>query len=176
MPPMPANPIQPRPRQTTPETLIADTLDQIRNAFYPASFTDPKTRLRWFQDRPFLLKNFVLYPAAWLNERALTMPLDRIRAILATVISQVKTHGANRPGTYYPAYLLRALQDHLAFNADELAAESKSIQYQVASVLTSLPRTQPDPVPILLAARNALRSASKKRPCKSHAPSQQTLF
>src|SRR5579872_3818331 len=92
---------RPAAKQPTPQELLDGLLDFVQRKFYsdhPLAFT---------KDRPRLLKWVVLWPAAWLNKRGVTLPADRYREIFMAVFMDGLRFGDTGNITYFPAYLAK---------------------------------------------------------------------
>lgn len=74
----------------SPAEFSEEMLRVVRREFYPEKFTK-----EFFEDRRFLL-SAITNPAKYLNDRGARVPASKYRAILATVISTIKRHGASR--------------------------------------------------------------------------------
>ena len=139
---------------------VHQTLETIRRRFYgthpPADF---------HRDRRMLLYALT-WPAGWLERRALTCSPARYRSLLADRLEAIAAHGdPARYGGYFPAYLLKCLQDWLQHHGDELDAEFKHVRNALDHVLASVrfaERVQRDARQIeLLAATHRLLHAQR---------------
>ena len=163
-----------RPRQIVPQELIEDLLGAVRGQFY--GDLPPK---RWFQDRNFLLRRFVLWPAAWLSKRAVTLSPERYREIVLGVLDTIKHHGSTEAVQYWPGYLAHCIQQHFACHGDEIYAEAKSLRTvldHAVSLASNAPRLV-DPIATLVQVRQALISSQKsRRRASAAAPKQLSLL
>lgn len=162
-----------RPKQDTPQEIIQDILGVIRRQFYADA--PPK---KWFQDRAFILRNVVLYPAGWLNAKAVTLPPARYKQIILEVLQDIKRHGATDSIAYWPGYLRHCLQQHFRHNGEQIYNEAKSARTIAEHALAIGRRSigqAPDPIEALAQARDLI--TIKRRPKKTTvADPQQTLF
>lgn len=170
---MPPRPNVPRPKQDTPQDVVNDILGVIRRQFY-ADASDKQ----FFQDRNFLLRNVVLYPAAWLNAKAVTLPTGRYKQIILEVLQEIKRHGQTGAVQYWPGYLRHCLQQHFRHNGEAIYNEAKNARTLAEQALAIGRRavgTGPDPIESLAQARDLIqiRRRTKKKPV---ADPQQTLF
>lgn len=112
--------------------MVNDLLHIIKCQFYADA--PPK---QWFQDRSFLMRNVVLWPAKWLNERAWRLPPERYKALLIGVFNDIKRHGATGAVKYWPGYLMQCVQSHCKIHTEEIEAEAKSTRTAAERVLMS---------------------------------------
>jgi hypothetical protein len=82
-----------RERQAVPVDIVSDLLQSIRGGFYPDSFGPGAEYVRWQKDIKFLQYKVILWPAAWLNSRGVTLKPDRFKEIILEVIQEIKIHG-----------------------------------------------------------------------------------
>lgn len=160
-----------KPRQSTPQELLDTLLDFLQRKFYP------EHPLNFAKDRPRLLKWVVLWPAAWLNKRGVTLPADRYREIFMTVFMDGLRFGNTGNITYLPAWLAKTIQSHFVHHGDEIYDEAKSMRNLVDHAITVAGRSvQPtsDPVRDLATAASLLKP--RKRPSKPSRKSQLDLL
>lgn len=163
----------PRPQQEIGAEIVNELLASIRNQFYA---DDPQKR--WFQDRQFILRRVVLWPATWLNKRGVTLPPERYRAILMDVFQEIKRHGSTGAVKYWPGYLLHCVQEHFKHHGDDYYEEGKSMRSAVEHSMLAFRRAKdskvsPDPVKEMAAAAAIVR-VPKRRP--KQPPNQLNLF
>lgn len=174
---MPPRSEPPRPKQDTPQEVVNDILGVIRRQFY-ADASDKQ----FYQDRNFLLRNVVLYPAAWLNAKAVTLPTSRYKQIILDVLQEIKRHGQTGTVKYWPGYLRHCLQQHFRHNGEAIYNEAKNARTLAEQALAIGRRavgSGPDPVEQLAQAREIIqikRRTAKKAPSNPLADPQQTLF
>lgn len=148
------------PKQSTPQELLDQLLDFLERKFYqgyPVSFS---------KDRPRLLKMVVLWPAAWLNKRGVTLPAARYREIFMAVFMDGLRFGTGETITYLPGYLAKIIQSHFDHHGDDIYAEAKSVRTLVENALLVAGKASPaapDPVRELATAARLLK-AKKKAP------------
>lgn len=150
---------QSKPRQITSDDLVDSLLSLIRTKFYqghPVSFA---------KDRPRLLKWVVLYPATWLNKRAVTLPSDRYKDILTEILMAAARFCEPTKVTYLPAYLRQVVTSHFQVHGDEYYEQAKSIRNLVDNAVLMAGQARqtaaPDPVAELAAAARLLRPVKK---------------
>ena len=115
------------------EGAVPELLEVIRQRFYatlpPAHF---------HRDYRMLLYALT-WPAGWLDSRGLTCSPARYQALIAERLAAIGAHGdPARYGAYFPAYLLKCLQDWFQHRGDELYAELKHIRNALDRILGSV--------------------------------------
>ena len=111
---------------------VRQLLEEVRWRFYvghPAR--------DFHRDRRRLLYALT-WPAGWLERRGLTCSAERYRVLIVERFAAIKAHGdPARYGTYFPAYLLKCLQDWFDRYGDDLYGELKHIRNALDQVLAS---------------------------------------
>jgi len=152
--------VEPRARQAAPSAVCESILSFIRVHFYQGE------ERRFFQDRHFLMRQVVLWPAAWLNKRGVTLQPERYQEVVVFVLREAMTHGAERV-KFWPGYLATCMQRHFAAHGEKYYEEGKSMRSALERFAVMLDRTgtvrQPDPVEILAETRRALMAGKPKR-------------
>lgn len=158
-----------RPRQVTSSELRDSLLDFLRAKFYP----EQAHWVTFQKDTPRLLAWVVLWPAKWLDERGVTLPVERYRELVVNALLEGLRHGDTGGIKYLPAWLGRVVQSHFAHNEEAIYAEAKAVRAKVegawglieAAARVSRP---PDPVREMAAAAALLkarrRDSSKAQP------------
>ena len=162
-----------RIQQPTPVEVKDACLDILRRKFYPG---DDRC---FFQDRERLLKWVVLWPAAWLNAKAVTIHGDAYREIFAKIFMQAAAHVESKVH-YRPAYLRQVIQSHFRLHGEDYYDEAKQTRNLVESAIALVGKCAPkqaDPVREMASAREILmirkpKASGKKWPVKA----QLTLF
>lgn len=138
----------------------------------------------WYRDRRMLLKALT-WPAAWFSSRGYNrLHLRTYSAILFEIIDDIRTHGTQaRETQYFPRYFLKCVQDYFRHNEDDICARHRAARDSITTALNhikSLATKTEDPTITILAEAHKLiqpqKTTRKKSPCKSVAPTQQTLF
>jgi hypothetical protein len=89
------------------------------------------------RDRRMLLYAMT-WPSTWLKSRGLTCSSSRYNLLIAERLESIAAHGdPGRYGAYFPAYLLKCLQDWFQHHGEELYDELKHIRNALDQVLTS---------------------------------------
>lgn len=152
---------------TSIDEAVHQTLESIQRRFYgaPPPAAHAEGRVNFHRDRRMLLYALT-WPAVWLERRALTCSPARYHSLLADRLEAVATHGdPARYHGYFPAYLLKCLQDWFHHHGDELDAELKHVRNALDQVLASVrfaERVQRDARNIdLLAATHRLLHARR---------------
>jgi hypothetical protein len=143
------------------ESAVPELLEGIRRRFYakapPAHF---------HRDRRMLLYALT-WPAGWLDSRGLTCSPARYQALIAERLDVICAHGdPARYGAYFPAYLLKCLQDWFQHRSDELYAELKHIRNALDRILGSVGAASE----IQLHARHVELLAATHRLLHAHRP------
>lgn len=102
-------------------------------------------RLRFYLHRPAdyqrdrrRLLHAVTWPATWLDERGLTCAPPRYHTLIEERLQAIAAHGnPTAYGAYFPAYLLKCLQDFFDRYGDELYTELKHIRNALDQLLAS---------------------------------------
>jgi hypothetical protein len=152
----------PRPKQETPGDIVNDLMQAVRSGFYQ---DDPG---KWFADQHFIKRNVILWPAAWLNKKAVTLPPERYKSILMEIFQGIKQHGDTGAVRYWPGYLMRCVQDHFKVHGEEYYEEGKSIRAKAEILLTAFSRAHVAPrgvdqVETMAAAHSILTSHKSKK-------------
>jgi hypothetical protein len=114
------------------EAAVRQLLEQVRCRFYAGH-----PERDFHRDRKMLLYALT-WPAIWLERRGLTCPAPRYRGLLADRLAVILAHGdPARYGAYFPAYLLKCLQNWFDRYGDELYGELKHIRNALDRVLAS---------------------------------------
>jgi hypothetical protein len=87
------------------------------------------------------------WPAVWLEHRGLFCSPHRYRALVVERLDAIRAHGVKcasldgdpaRYGAYFPAYLLKCLQDFFDRHGDQLYGELRHLRNALDAVLGSL--------------------------------------
>jgi hypothetical protein len=146
---------------------IAETVRQLLGAVQRRFYAVQSPR-DFHRDRRMLLYALT-WPAVWLERRGLTCSARRYHALLADRLAEIALHGdAARYGAYFPAYLLKCLQDWFQHHGDELYDELKHIRNALHQVLASARfavTVQRDAkhVELLASAHRLIRAQREKR-------------
>jgi len=161
-----------RPKQSIPAEIRNDLLGAIRSAFYGDA-----TEKQWHQDKNFLLKNVVFWPASWLNQRGVSLPPARYKAIVLDVIQGIKHHGKTDSIKYWPGYLMHCVKKRFAIHGDEYYDEAKSLRSSLSLAMkVTNGLVVADPVRVMAEAQRELERASRKTRQKAKPEAQMTLL
>jgi hypothetical protein len=149
-------------------------LDEVRLRFYAA-----RSEREFHRDRRMLLYALT-WPGTWLERRGLTCAPARYKAIVIQRLADIAAHGdVNRYSAYFPAYLLKCIQDWFEHHGEDLYDELKHIRNALDQVLASArfaETVQHDAQHVeLLATTNKLIRAKRERRPKPDRR-QMTLF
>jgi hypothetical protein len=169
---------QPRPpvKQPLPGDLTASLLDLIRRKYYDGDF------VQFAKDKRQLLLWVVWWPAKWLETRGVTLPADRYRQILSTVLLDALAHASDAPIKYRPAWLGKVIQSHFDAKGEDYYEEGKAMRNRMDHVLAMVvaagqtPKAvAPDPIRALTEAARLLQG-TRKRPARPLPDKQRELF
>jgi hypothetical protein len=156
------------------ERTAHELLEQVRVHFYAGS-----QPARFHHDRRMLLYA-VTWPAVWMERRGLFCSQRRYRTLIEERLDAIRAHGEPaRYGAYFPAYLLKCLQDFFERHGDDLYIELKHIRNALESLRGSLvfaerASEQSRRIEALAAAHRILHAS---RHASSHPdPAQPSLF
>ena len=111
---------------------VRQLLEEVRCRFYAGH-----PARDFHRDRRMLLYALT-WPASWLERRGLTCPAARYRGLLTDRLVVIAAHGdPARYGAYFPAYLLKCLQDWFDHHGEQLYGELKHIRNALDQVLAS---------------------------------------
>ena len=168
----------PRPKQSLAVDLRDDLLRFIQQKFYPDSFCpaadacDPNEAKTFAQDRKRLIAWVILEPARFMNGKGFTVPADRYKQIVTSILLDALRHGNTSKIGYLPGWLKHVIQTHFNCHWEEYSDEAKAIaakaDYAIA-VLGKIPvrKESPDAVSELATAANLLK---RSKPAKKAGP------
>lgn len=149
-------------KQPTPKELTDACLEILRSKFYGRS---PEEMKAFAQDRMRLLKWVVLWPAAWLNDKAVTIHGDKYREIFVKVFIQAATHVESKV-KYRPAYLRQVIQSHFKIHGEAYYEEAKAVRSladQALLLVGKMPVVQTlDPVRQMADAARLIKPVKKQ--------------
>jgi hypothetical protein len=146
------------------DTAVRQLLEELRRRFYAGQ------PLRDFHRDRRMLLYALTWPGTWLERRGLTCPASRYRILIADRLAVIAAHGdPARYGAYFPAYLLKCLQDWFDRYGEDLYHELKHIRNALDRVLASArfaATVQRDAqhVELLAATHRLIRAEREKRP------------
>ncbi|MEI8288818.1 MAG: hypothetical protein WCH99_05050 [Verrucomicrobiota bacterium] len=152
-----------RLKQPTPKELTDSCLAFLQTKFY----TEPGDDKCFAQDRSKLLSWVVLWPAGWLNSRAVTIHGDAYREIFIKVFMNAAAHMESKV-KYRPAYLRQVIQSHWRIHGEDYYDQAKAVRNLVDHTLMIAGQSRlpaPDPVRQMAEAAKLLRPV--KRPVKT---------
>lgn len=136
-----------------------------------------RLRLRFYtgQDKFYfqeldMLKQAVFYPARYLDERSMRLPVEQYEKLLLSVLRTVIEHG-NLAAVRSPGrYLLHSVQQHMKHHGEEYLQQAKKFDNALDQVMRGIRNSKPmeadATVPILAAAHRllALQSGRNRNP------------
>ncbi len=166
---------RPKIKQPTSEELLTGLLELVQTKFYQGEAVE------FAKDKRRLLEWVILFPAKWLDERSVTVPADRYRAIFTKVMLDAVRFGDTRKIAYRPAWLAKVIQSHFDCHGDEIYEEAKSMRNLVdhaVMVAGKASQAAPDPVRELADTRRLLKAATSapKRAIKAPIKEQLSLL
>ena len=162
-----------RLKQPTPEDVLARIMELVRVKFYPGQ------NVAFAKDKRRLLAWAILWPAKWLNERAVTVTAERYAEVLCSIIIDAAAHGNLDEITYLPAWLAKVIQSHFAMHGDELYQEAKNIRNLVENAMALTGRKEApesDAVRDLARAHKLVSLKGSKTALKPQPKDQLTLL
>lgn len=111
---------------------VQEILNSVERRFY-------RTLPPWAFHRDRRMIVYALtWPSTWLRRRALTCSPARYNLLIAERLEAIAAHGDPcRYGAYFPAYLLKCLQDWFQHHGEDLYDELKHVRNALDQVLTS---------------------------------------
>lgn len=171
---------EPRKKQATPEELMAECMQDVREMFYGRTGNPDQDKARdkmWFREHHDVRRMAVLFLAEWLDEKAVTLPTERYRAFLRERWMEVKRFSEQESFKYLPGFLKTCLKRHLAVHGDELYEEAKAFRGSLGKVLVVVGNAQPiDPIKALATVQAALKKTAGARRNQVAEPGQKELF
>lgn len=163
---------QPARRQLTPDELLGRCLAFLQRKFYQGQDR------AYSKDRQRLLKWVVLWPAKWLDERAVSIPPDQYYDTFISVFQDALNFGDLENITYLPAWLAKVIQSHFDHHGDDIYQRAKSLRTLCDAAqksLTNLPRRAPDTVRELASASRLIRPRNHGKRKVVSAPKKEQL-
>lgn len=157
-----------------PDQVIESLLSCVRTMAYAEK---PKA---WYQEQKQLMM-ILTWPASWLNERAVGLPLDRYQDIMTEILNGIQSHGELGKMHHFPAYLSKCVRSWFIHNGEALYAERKSlrnaIDLRLIKGIGSAPKKSgPDPIEALAMAHKVLAQGGRTAKTLKHEDREQTLF
>ena len=163
------------PESTSPTTVMIETLMRhVRAQFYTLY-----PEKRWLQEQRHILM-ILTWPATWLNQRGIGLPLGRYEAVLREIIVGIQRHGDTATIKFFPAYFERTVKAWFIHNGEELYEERKSLRsaldLRFLKGLNPTPPKEPDPMEALLAAHRVLATTKRRAKVVKTDDLQESLF
>jgi|GEM_PF-956297 len=157
-----------------PDQCIADLMSTLRAVFYGAG-----GEKKFFQDQKALMI-VLTWPATWLNDRRIGLPVDRYDAILREIIKGVAEHADRAAIKHVPAYLERCVRLWFVHNGEELYEERKRVRNALdLRFLKGMPAQAPagpDPVESMAQVHRVLATQRRGPKTRKSDDSQPSLF
>lgn len=158
-----------------PDAMIERLLAEIVNKFYGG-----KEARHWMQDqKPLLLA--LTWPATWLNERGIGLPVADYEARLREIIKGIAEHGDLAAIKFFPSYFGDCVRKHFVNQGEKLYEERKHIRNAIdLAFLKGMPAQAtakgPDPMAVLASTHLVLLKARHARKTQKTDASQASLF
>lgn len=157
-----------------PDAVIERLLATINTTFYAS-----RDARAWLIDqKPLTLA--LTWPATWLNQRGVGLPLDRYEAILREILTEIRTHGDLAAIRHFPTYLLRCVKLRFQHNGEALYEEGKRLRNVLDLRFLKGMATQPAPavdaIEVLAQAHRMLATRRPAAKSRRHDDDQPTLF
>ena len=162
---------------TAPDEMLEGLLRHINAQFYTGT-----TAKRWHQDHRHLMRALT-WPATWLRQRRIEMPLERYESILREIILEIQRHGDTGKVRHFPSYLAECVRLWFVHNGDELWEESKRLRAKLdvrflkglpTAATTAVPGA--DPIEAMAAAHRVLAAGKPRAKAAKNDDSQPSLF
>lgn len=153
------------PKRTVLKQPLAPELVDSLLAFLEARFY-PGHHVAFTKDRKRLFAWCIVAPSSWLQRRGVTLPPDRFRSLIQSVLLDALAH-ARAPIKYLPGWLKNVLEKHFDHHGDEIYEEAKAIRTQIDRVMLTTghrPTPTPDPIAQIAATASILTIAKGKKP------------
>lgn len=117
-----------------PQPQDAEALQQLLNSVERRFYRTLPARA-FHRDRRMIVYA-ITWPSVWLCSRGLTCSAARYNLLIAQRLEAIAAHGDPcRYGAYFPAYLLKCLQDWFKHHGEELYDELKHVRNALDQVL-----------------------------------------
>jgi hypothetical protein len=119
-----------------PQPEDAEAVQQLLNSVLRRFYRTLPARA-FHRDRRMIVYALT-WPSTWLRDRGLTCSPARYNLLIAQRLEAIAAHGDPcRYGAYFPAYLLKCLQDWFQHHDEELYDELKHVRNAIDQVLAS---------------------------------------
>ena len=146
------------PKALPTEKLLA----QIKQHFYICQSSEKQ----FYADRRILLYALT-WPGKWLNQRGLQMDARQYEELLTQRLKANAQHGKpERYEHYFPAYLLKCLQDWFAHHGERLYEELKHVRnslYRIEALLEAGTSQQSKDIVTPMAQAHAILMSQRQR-------------
>jgi hypothetical protein len=157
-----------------PEAMIERLLGEVFTVFYAG-----QDGRRWLQDQRPLLQ-VLTWPAVWLNDRGIGLPVAEYEAKMREIILTIKRHGDTRKIKLVPAYLGDCVRKHFQHHGEALYEARKHVRNALdLAALKGRPAplaATADAVPALLKAHAVLAAAKTRAKIRKDDDSQTSFF
>jgi len=141
-----------------PDAMVDRLLGLVWETFYKG-----QDGRRWLQDQRPLIQALT-WPAVWLNDRGVGMPVADYDAKMREILGTIARHGNRAEIRHVPAYLGDCIRAHFQHHGDEIYEARKHVRNALDLVLLKGRPASPqaaDAVPALVAAHAVLATARR---------------
>ncbi len=122
-----------RPHMTAAEDTLVVLLGEVRQRFYAQCAPS------LFYCNRRALVSALTWSAEWLDRRGVYCTQARYRVLLIARMEAIEEHGdAGKMGAFFPAYLLKCIQDWFAWHGEDLYLELKHARNAMEVALLSI--------------------------------------
>lgn len=161
------------PTADAPDAVVSELLADLGRRFYHGK----RPVQKWGQDQKALMMTLT-WPAGWLKNRGVSLPVGRYREIMVEIVQGIADHGDTAKIEYFPSYLQRCVQLWWVHNGEEVYNRQKSLRnamdLRFIKTGTAQAPAGPDPIEALAAAHRVL--AGQKKAGKAKKDDGQTSF
>lgn len=150
------------PKTKAPDAMVEELLALINVTFYATA--DAKAYLRDNRE----LKLALTWPATWLSQRGVGLPVDRYEKLLRDIIGEIKQHGDMAAIRHFPTYFKHVVTQWFIHNGEQLYEERKHVRNLIDMRLlqrAGASAPAPDPTETLATLNRML--ATRKRAAKA---------
>lgn len=159
---------------TPPEEVLKGLAGLLNRTFYAKAAAK-----EYLQDQGRLMATLT-WPASWLVERGITLPVDRYDAIIREIVAGIVQHGDTAKIKHFPTYFDRCVRLYFVHNGEDLYEERKRMRSAMdLRFLSGMPAKvapTPDPMEAIAAAHRVLATGRKRAKSSKPDDFQASLF
>ena len=148
-----------------PDEMVTGLLAYVRNQFCPD--VDGKA---WGQMSHFIKPRAIMWPAGFIQGKGFTLSVAEYDRVMREIFLGIKLHGNTARVGYWPAYLVKCVQEHWRIHWPEYYEKSKSTTTIADAALVGLAKTpvrsgpSVEPIAQALAVLTARTRKAKAKP------------